>query len=295
MKNRMEKVRDFLLAYCPSVFFALRAINRFRLAVKKKIQFLRFREECFVFVSSIGYAFHILIDPKNEAIDEYIYLHRSWEPEMGIALSKYLTPGGVFLDVGANIGYHTLTAASLVGKEGKVFSFEPIKSLASQLERSITKNEFFWVTIFNSGCGQQHERKTIFYRDDNMGGSSVVPVIPSQFHQKRSEEIELNAIDSYNFARVDVMKVDVEGYEYEVFKGAERLLRQQKPIVIFEYSPLFYNAIDSKISYEILKFLEEIGYSFCDLHFSVDAMNADAAFKAFANQRQIDLICIPTI
>jgi len=110
-------------------------------------------------------SFSIYINPYlNGGVDDGIYRSGEWEPEISNLIRKYLSPGDTFIDIGANIGYHTLHAATLVGDSGKVVAFEPLPRLSEQMTRSIKENNFSNITVFdlalsdkigfiNSGCG----------------------------------------------------------------------------------------------------------------------------------------------
>jgi protein-L-isoaspartate O-methyltransferase len=75
------------------------------------------------------------------------YLDGVGEPEVQAALQKYLHPGMVFYDIGANIGFFSLLAARLVGKEGRVAAFEADPEIARRLREHAARNEFGWITV----------------------------------------------------------------------------------------------------------------------------------------------------
>ena len=83
-----------------------------------------FESECVVQMKDPKFLIHV--NPRNGAVDEYVYMHKSWETSIMDTLKKELSKGDVFVDVGANIGCFTLAASVLVGEKGKVFAFEPI-------------------------------------------------------------------------------------------------------------------------------------------------------------------------
>ena len=106
-----------------------------------------FTEPEIVVVRDGSAEFSIALDRQNGAVDEYIFMHRNWEPQVGKVLHQQLATGGVFVDVGANIGYFSLLASSLVGESGKVVAFEPLPQLVNQIRRSAAENDYRWLQV----------------------------------------------------------------------------------------------------------------------------------------------------
>lgn len=218
-------------------------------------------------VNTQGLSFDIMLDPvHNGCLDEAIEEFGFWEKELGSILKKYLRKGSVFLDIGGNIGYHTLFAAACLEGSGKVYSFEPIPRLARQLKESVDINGFSNVEVCNFGLAEHDENNiAIYLRDENIGGSSLFRYQDIELVKVRgTEKINVKKLDSFLPETVDVnlIKIDVEGYEYEVLKGAAKLLERKHPVIIMEFSPIFYTQESQQKSYEIISFLEKLGYSF---------------------------------
>jgi FkbM family methyltransferase len=163
------------------------------------------------------------------------YLDGVGEPEVQAALEQHLRPGMIFYDIGANIGFFSLLAARLVGKEGRVVAFEADPEIAARLCEHVARNEFGWITVEEKAVWS--EPRTVFFaRTDpttspDRGLGHVVAAGGSDTIQVSAE-----SLDDYSWTQPlpDFLKCDVEGAEVEVFRGASRLLKEKRPGIICE-------------------------------------------------------------
>ena len=140
---------------------------------------------------------------------------------------RLLRPGMCFVDVGANIGYFTLLGARRVGPTGRVFAIEPSPYAADRLSQTIAANVIPQVRIERCGLGRRRGEVVLYdaavgnhtptMLGDPGGHGLVVPV-------RTLDE----CVREWNIDRIDLMKIDVEGYEPEVFAGAARTLADGK-------------------------------------------------------------------
>lgn len=186
-----------------------------------------------------------------------IFYSSNWEPEE-TALLRSLTPdGGTFLDVGANIGYFTLLASRWVGATGRVFAFEPVTSTHARLRRNIALNEASNVIPIQMGAASASGRAEIALEDD-AGHSHLVS---GGNTGNRQETITLTTVDAFvaskGLQRVDVLKIDVEGADFEVLRGAVTTLRRFQPVVLMEVELIsrFGATVD-----DVRLFLDGVGY-----------------------------------
>jgi len=233
-------------------------------------------------------SFKIELNPKNGAVDEYIFIHRNWEPQVGSVICRLLQPGDVFIDVGANIGYFSLLAANLVGKSGKVIAFEPLPPLVEQIKRSADVNVHNWLTVVPKALGDRPGCMELAISDINIGGSSLV----SADSDKRTVSVDVSTLDAELAAvkKVDLIKVDVEGFEYEMLQGARQVLSDFKPAVILEFSPHFYKKRNSTMAKDIATLLQGYGYQFTILQTGEKINNVDQLLSVVGD-KQVDLLC----
>lgn len=148
-------------------------------------------------------------------------------------LRRVLKEGGTFVDVGANIGYFTKLASKLVGASGKVFAFEPMPAALRLLR--LNTAQLPNVTIFPVALSEKKGTATFYVRKKGDMSSlshdptaKPVPVTVSTLDESLADQ-----------ARVDLIKIDVEGSELEVLRGGRLLLERHRPIVYFEFLPCF--------------------------------------------------------
>jgi FkbM family methyltransferase len=166
----------------------------------------------------------------NPAVDANVLemvLLRFARPALAPVLDAALAPGAVFADVGANLGLYTLWGARLVGAEGLVHAFEPVPEVRACLARSVELNCFGNVRIVASGVGAEAGR-TVLYQLPGASG------VTSRYRESKQHgvEVDVTTLDG-EFAHAEappvLVKVDVEGMEVEVLRGARRLLGGRTP------------------------------------------------------------------
>ncbi|WP_036511659.1 FkbM family methyltransferase [Nitrincola nitratireducens] len=176
---------------------------------------------------------------------------RPYEYEMLQVIKKGLSDNDLFVDVGANIGNHSLYLASVAGC--KVVAFEPNKRLYEPFCKSVELNSLNdRVKVFNIGLGQAVSKAKLINLDDrNLGAQSL------QISETGKCDISVYPLDQISFdARITVLKIDVEGMEFEVLMGAKSKILTDKPLLIVE-------AADTNAFDKIRGFVEECNYVYC--------------------------------
>jgi FkbM family methyltransferase len=147
-----------------------------------------------------------------------------------------LQPGMTFLDVGANVGYYSLLAAPLVGASGGIHAFEPVSTMHEMLRSNFERNQIRQAVANRLIVSDSSGPKTINLSPEDNCGSSSVGIVLRGDH--RTETVESITLDDYlrqrGLARVDVIKMDVEGHETAVLRGASALLREKRPVWLIE-------------------------------------------------------------
>jgi FkbM family methyltransferase len=160
----------------------------------------------------------------------------TYEPDTVSTLRSVLKPGMVVLDVGANIGHHTLVAAGLVGSTGAVHAFEPDPAVFNELMENVALNGYEQVSCQNTPLSSDAGSATLY-----LGNSDVTnSLAPTMNHSDRTVTVRTETLDNYvnrrGLSRVDVIKIDVEGAERLVLEGAATTLQRFRPILIVEFS-----------------------------------------------------------
>lgn len=277
----------------------VQVINSRRFILRKSRKFKKYLRNYgkpyFYKINTENESFHIQINPyKNGCVDEVIESEGVWEPGLLHTLKGLLKNGDTFLDVGANIGYHSIAVASAM-PQVQVYSFEPQDSLCKQIESSIEKNNLTNVRLFKVGLSDKEEEVLIHIPEENVGGSSVIKGLNNHPAFKKSTKIKLETLDSYisKIDKVSLMKIDVEGLEPQVLNGGKALIAKYKPVVVLEFSPIIYHHINPGIANELLKLLSALGYEVYDL--SLNKLDIDSWMKdgENASKGQIDIVCMP--
>ena len=238
-------------------------------------------------------SFSIMLDSHNGLVDKEIFASGVYEKEvMDVYLDK-IHAGDTYVDIGANIGEHSLFASYVVGVTGHVISFEPITYIRQQFEESIKLNNIQNISVKPFACGNITETKTLHLEAGNIGASSLVPLADKK--HESTEEIRIVRADDVlkEFGKVDFIKIDTEGYEYNVIQGLEQTLSQYHPSLLIEYSPMFYTRNMQDGTHDGLRMLETLqkyGYSLTDLGTHEKTNDLVAWGKAFTKD-QTNVLC----
>jgi FkbM family methyltransferase len=154
-----------------------------------------------------------------------------FEPEKVAALQRLLRPGMTFVDVGANKGDFSLIAARVMNDEGRVLSFEPGPENCRWIRKSIELNGYRSIALHELALSDA-EGHVPLYLGERSGWHSLVPARDGG----DSIEVETRTLDSMladtGDAHADVLKIDVEGAELAVLRGAARTLAEQPPLAV---------------------------------------------------------------
>lgn len=163
------------------------------------------------------------------------YFEGGGEPEVQAALQQHLRPGMTFYDIGANIGFFSLMASRIVGRDGHVVAFEADPEVANRLRENIERNRFLGTIVEEKAVGET--TSDVFFERtdpanspdrglghivDHAGGGTI-----------RRDGITLDDFVPTSFAP-DFLKCDVEGAESKVFRGAQKLLAETRPGILCE-------------------------------------------------------------
>jgi FkbM family methyltransferase len=179
-------------------------------------------------------------------------------------VERYLQPGMVVLDIGAHHGLYSVLAAKCVGEKGRVRSFEPSPRERKYLKQNLGINHCHNVTVESVALGSSAGRTELFLVEgDNDGCNSLRP--PSAAVTSRKVPVEMQSLDEYlrkqEIEKVDFIKLDVEGGELEVLRGATRLLQSaERPVILAEVEDIRTAPWGYKAE-EIIRHLE--GLEFC--------------------------------
>ena len=215
----------------------------------------------------------------KEGIDFAIFL-RLYERSMTKAIRRWVHPGSVILDIGANIGAHTLELARRVGSDGRVIAFEPTFFAHSKLLQSLALNPDLAAIV--------KPEQLMLVASDNRATelqiySSWPLVHEDSLHAKHLGRLQSTggaraiSLDTYlsqaGVPRVDFIKLDVDGFECEVLEGARHCLNQFHPTILMEIAPYCLRERGVSLA-QLIDVLSGSGYRFARLDgkaFTIDA------------------------
>ncbi len=164
-----------------------------------------------------------------------------YEPHELMVLKKLLCAGDTFIDCGANIGFYTLYAASLVGDTGRVLAFEPSPREMKRLSENITLNRLPHITTFTCALSD-HEGEALFSIAQSTGENTLgesFGYTDTGLTQRITVPLRMldTIIKEQGVANIKLIKIDVEGTEGHVLRGAQNILAQMRPALLFEVFP----------------------------------------------------------
>ena len=165
-----------------------------------------------------------------------------------VAATKYMynvaKKGDIILDIGANIGYYALLESRLVGDKGKVYAIEPEPRNIDLLKRNVSINDYKNIEIFHSAVGDKNGTEKLYVSSKSNWHSMVT------FDEQGTEEtIDVNILTVDTFLKDKeypaLIRMDVEGYEYNIIKGMKDTLTKEKPLKLFiEIHPQIMKEVD---------------------------------------------------
>ena len=175
-----------------------------------------------------------------------------------------LRAGDTAIDAGAHIGFFTMQMAAMVGAAGHVYAFEPFDPNAELLEQSIVENRFSDRVVFRrAAVGSASGTATLTFPIEtlNSGGAYLLRDGTLPLPGNLRKNVPLVALDDVALRRpVRLIKMDVEGAEPQVIRGAARLLREDRPIILSELHPTQLERASGVGADEFLAELRGMGY-----------------------------------
>jgi FkbM family methyltransferase len=214
---------------------------------------------------------NFIID-EYDLIGNYIKQAKVWEYHLYEIYSQMINKDSYCIDAGANLGFHSIQFGRL-GK--KVYSFEPQSYIYNQLCTNILFNGLDdIIEAHKLGLGDKEEKKQMWNIEHenwvgngahNWGGRGLIQegyggdrAINNKYREE--DVIKLVSLDSLEIDKCDFMKVDVQGYEFNLFKGGKNLIKKNTPILFLENPPSEENSKETK------EYLVELGYEFYRLN-----------------------------
>jgi len=196
-------------------------------------------------------------------------LSGEYEVSTSQIINKFVREGDVCFDIGANVGPIMFYLARKATSRGKIYAFEPGPPIFERLASNVSFNPKYCESIIieNLGVGEKnsqlHWSEELRYVGRGNGSLRIGP-------DYRNIIVDVVSLDSYcqkkGIEGIDFIKIDVEGMEYEVLKGAKTVLEKYQPIIYYETLPQIEKTLGFPVFTEIKNLLESLNYKF----YSVD-------------------------
>ena len=206
------------------------------------------------------------------------------------ALLQHVKPGDTVIDIGGNIGIYALTLATRV-KGGKVITFEPDPKNFARLSEHLTLNPGLNIVARNMGIGAEEATHRLYHVVDSNSGMNRIITGVDVADQFPYSEVKVSplgkALEGIPVDRVDVVKIDVEGFEAAVLRGSEDLIRRFKPVLFIELNDdnLRENGDAAR---SLITHVEQLGYR---------VLNGSSEREITKDQDlahcQLDILCVP--
>jgi FkbM family methyltransferase len=211
---------------------------------------------------------HSLAMPSlQDPISYHLFANGMYEPAVVRLLQATLDEGSTFLDIGANVGAHTLLASDLVGSSGRVIAVEPSPRAHAFLSSNVELNRARNVTLERCALSDRAGSAGFYVPNDpHLGMAGLIP----RFHQ-HPVQIETTTLDElikgFDPPAVHLLKVDVEGAEALVFRGAaDTLSVQHPPLIVFEFADWAETGWSGIEPGSAQRLLRDLGYDLWELN-----------------------------
>ena len=231
---------------------------------------VRLSHEDVAYVSIDG--IEVALDRHDGSVSGPIIDEGFWEPHVERMLRRFLAPGSVFVDIGANVGWHTALASSIVGTNGLVYAIEPNPENARLIAHTIDHNKLSNVRLIPLALGETTGFSV--YRSAIGSNGGFLGQVQPDLLDPRATVVPTIRFDDLGIARVDVIKIDVEGAEPIVLRGAAAAIERDHPVIIFEFSDEMTQWIGGVASRDHLKVLESYGYELWQIERSTGTLIA---------------------
>lgn len=185
-----------------------------------------------------------------------------YEPHMTETLENILKPSGVFVDIGANEGYFSILAGRIVGSTGRIIAVEPQERAALILAENIKLNALSNVTVVRAAVSDRVGQASLHLSPDtNTGSTSLIQTTRYRLPTEAVQTATLSELfERYRIEVADLVKVDIEGFEYEAILGSPNIFRERRVryLALELHPPLLERkGVEANA---IMKFLAECGY-----------------------------------
>jgi FkbM family methyltransferase len=238
---------------------------------------VRFRRADLQFAQVEGLT--LALDTADASVCQPIAAASAWEPHLTAVFRRFIQPGQHVIDVGANVGYFTVLAGTLVGPTGWVTAIEPNSENCRLILASADANQLANVELIPVALDQQKGWAHFSTHIGSNGG--LRPNAIDAIVDDAGQIVPVFALDDLITRPVHFLKIDVEGAEHRAMQGASRLIERDRPIVSSEFSVEMIERISGVAAIDYLQFFTSRGYGINVID------RADGCLRPYASASQL--------
>ena len=228
----------------------------------------------------------MLVNKNDTFIGKSLIKYGQISSDESLLYEQICTDGDVVVEAGANIGTHSLAISKAIGDTGKLYCYEPQRIVFQTLNANLALNSLTNTTTYQAGVGEKESFVNIpefdYNHNGNYGGISIT-------NYQEGTKTKVYSIDSHlNLQQLKLLKIDVEGMEIDVIKGAKQTIERLRPIIYCENDR-------RELSSTLIELLWSLSY---DLYwhlpplFNTENFNKDNE-NIFKNLVSVNMLCIP--
>ena len=227
----------------------------------------------------------MLVNKNDKFIGKGLLLYGQINEDENNFYKQVCKRGAYVIEVGSNIGVHSLAIARFIGHSGRLFCFEPQRIVYQTLNANLALNSLTNSYTFHQAVGAEAKSVKIpnidYTKEANYGGFAL------QSDAKGEDVVQVRLDDALELEHLELLKIDVEGMEAEVIKGASSLIQKHKPLIYCEND----RQEKSQALIELLWSLEYECYWHLPALFSVDNFNGIKE-NIFENLISVNMFCV---
>ncbi len=232
--------------------------------VRRKIVYrLLDHSEDMVIRSKNGFFINYIKNGQGKTVRNQVIAGEYEADEISI-YKKIIFSNDIVIDIGANEGFISLLFSQLVGNEGHVYSVEPDQWNVAILNQNIELNEIKNIHIINCAVGEERSVKKFYFTIDPKckGGGAWGSLLNNPMaNTDKALDVQVEKLDELckDLKSISLIKIDIEGYEYNALKGAKEIIRKTQPTISFEVNLSKWADLEVRVS-DMFQFLKNIGY-----------------------------------
>jgi len=258
----------FFRPFYTSLHFFPFSIKVGKYPLYKQLQYLHFRLTHKLYTKPLlkkiciadAQPFTLETKPSADFLQFHLYTAGFYEKKLSLSVLQSLKNASVFIDVGAHIGYYTIMASKTF-PDLQIYAFEPQMCVFDTLKKHTMHNHCSNVSLYNFALGSAQQTKTFFLHKYPEQSS----FLNHDATNNQQFEAEIKTFDSLQntVGKNIVIKIDTEGFEFEVLKGMNDLLKNNNCVIFMEFNPKKYlNFFNTDYTISCIKELEKMGYVF---------------------------------